>query len=132
MRIQLFMFKRSIMPTTCTSPFKLTNAKFHKSNPYHLKCLGQMAKIAFSTMDSIHDGSEIIVYIRQDKGIIVKADIFRKRRSKFTSIFDQWQNPTFINLRTHIAFVRLEIRKSHHFKGETYFFQNIFTFCGWF
>ena len=41
------------MPTT--SLFKLTNAKFHMSNPYHLNCLGQMAKIAFSTMDSIHD-----------------------------------------------------------------------------
>ena len=53
MHIQLFMLKRSKMPTT--SPFKLTNAKFHMSTPYHLKCLGQMAKIAFSPMDSIHD-----------------------------------------------------------------------------
>ena len=47
------MFKRSKMPTT--SHFKLTNDKFHMSTPYHLNCLGQMAKIAFSTVDSIHD-----------------------------------------------------------------------------
>ena len=47
MHIQLFM--------STTSPFKLTNAKFHMSTPYQLNCLGQMAEIAFSTMDSTHD-----------------------------------------------------------------------------